>query len=97
VDLLDDAELSAALAHELGHLLGRPDARGALAEEANADSLEQAADRRGCALLAQHGVSRDSMLAMLEKLAAALRRPPPLLRRIDAARTTCGARQPVHP
>jgi len=67
VDRLDEEELAAALAHELGHLLdgghlpvgtaGLDDGpplglRGA----AGADEAEARADRIGCALLARRGI-----------------------------------------
>jgi hypothetical protein len=90
MDLLDDAELSAALAHELGHLLERSSVGAALAGGANDDGIERAADRRGCWLLSRQGIRPASMASMLAKVAA--RRPEaraPLEQRIQALDTTC--------
>jgi Zn-dependent protease with chaperone function len=88
--LLDDAELSAALAHELGHLLGRSSEGAALAGGANDDGIERAADRRGCWLLSREGIRPESMASMLAKLAARLpEASAPLEQRIQTLDTAC--------
>jgi predicted Zn-dependent protease len=90
MDLLDDAELSAALAHELGHLLERSSAGAALAGGQKDDGIERAADRRGCWLLSRQGIRPASMESMLAKVAARLpEASAPLEQRIQALDTTC--------
>ena len=74
--LLDDDELSAAVAHELGHLVadGRMQAvaalngTGATSSAADAESL---ADAAGSRLLTSAGYPPEAMPRMLEKVAAA--------------------------
>jgi Zn-dependent protease with chaperone function len=70
VAALDDDELAAVIAHELGHLaLG---ASGPVHSVAGTDrhlAAEVAADRAGCALLAARGVRPAAMVRMLERLA----------------------------
>ena len=91
LDRLDDDELAAALAHELGHLLDGGHLAGAprsLAGEA-AD-IERRADGIGCQLLSRRGVSGEAMIRMLAELAAATRdRDRALAVRIAAAREAC--------
>ena len=73
VDLLDDDELAAVLAHELGHLLDRgdlPAPPAALLGGAGGDDPELRADRIGCRLLADRGTNTDAMARMLTKVAA---------------------------
>jgi Zn-dependent protease with chaperone function len=92
VDRLDDAELSAALAHEMAHLVNGSAAnrhRAALAREREDDSIERAADRVGCSLLASVGLPTDAMLRMLRKVSSGLREPHALAGRIDAASAHC--------
>jgi predicted Zn-dependent protease len=75
VDLLDDDQLAAALAHEIGHLIdGGHLAKtpAALAGRPADDEPERRADRTGCALLAAHGRSPAAMPGMLATLDAAL-------------------------
>ena len=58
VDLLDDSELQAALAHELGHLLDRgdlPSLPAALLGDNRVEDPELRADQIGCRLLAVRG------------------------------------------
>ena len=90
IELLDDAELSAVLAHEVGHLMVRASAQSALAEETGDQALELAADQCGCCLLARRSVRPDAMVSMLRKVASGLRNARALDRRIAAASRACG-------
>jgi Zn-dependent protease with chaperone function len=93
VDRLDDAELSAALAHEVGHLLDHPGAQspaGLSGQPRGAGSRDKEgrADAIGLNLLRRQHLPEAAMISMLEKVAAA--EPPAspcrraLLRRIEA-------------
>jgi Zn-dependent protease with chaperone function len=72
VRLLDDDELAAAVAHELGHLLadGHLHAAAALSGAGPATDVERRADSVGAALLGLTGYPADAMPRMLEKVAA---------------------------
>jgi predicted Zn-dependent protease len=97
VDLLDDDELAAALAHELGHLLDRgdlPAPPAALLGGAEGDDPEIRADRIGCRLLAAGGLAPDAMTRMLTKVAACCRSYA-FARRIVAARAVCLPSEPT--
>lgn len=74
VDLLDDDQLAAALAHEIGHLVngGHVAAPATLAGTPVDDQPERHADRTGCRLLAARGRSPDAMRRMLVTVSAAL-------------------------
>jgi len=89
VDVLDDAELAAALAHEAGHLrAGAPGGEPtAVVGEGRGLDAELAADRAGCALLAERGIDPGAMIRMLEKLAAGAELD--LTARIAASRAAC--------
>jgi predicted Zn-dependent protease len=90
-DLLDDDQLAAALAHEIGHLVDGghlASMPAALAGRPADDDAERHADRTGCALLAAHGRSPAAMQRMLETLAAALG-DDVLAGRIAAATDAC--------
>jgi Zn-dependent protease with chaperone function len=91
LDRLDDDELAAALAHELGHLLDRGHLAAApRALAGDGGDLEHRADRIGCVLLSSRGVSGEAMIRMLGKLAAATRdRDGALAARIAAAPEAC--------
>lgn len=91
LDRLDDDELAAALAHELGHLVDGGHLAGApRALAGKAADLERRADSIGCQLLNRRGVSGEAMIRMLAKLAAATRdRDGALAARIAAAREVC--------
>jgi len=71
IDRLDDDELAAALAHEMGHLLdhGRlpmlASLRGCCNQSADA---EVRADALGAGLLASHGIPTGAMISMLAKV-----------------------------
>jgi Zn-dependent protease with chaperone function len=91
VDLLDDDELAAALAHELGHLLDRgdlPAPPAALLGGAEGDDPEMRADRIGCRLLAACGRDPDAMARMLAKVGSRCCGDA-FARRIVAARAAC--------
>ena len=79
---LDDDELAAAIAHELGHLTGRGDALPLQEAERQADQL-------GIGALQEIGISADAMIRMLRKVSA--RAKPgllhPLQRRITILET----------
>jgi Zn-dependent protease with chaperone function len=96
VDLLDDEELAAAVAHEVGHLDDgghRAPPPSALGGAADAEA-EARADRLGCRLLAARGLDPAATVRLLEKLDAALaspRAPAPFAARIARAREACPA------
>ncbi|MCW5890727.1 MAG: M48 family metalloprotease [bacterium] len=73
VDLLDDDELAAAVAHELGHLVagGHVDAAAALAGAGDAAG-EERADAVGCRLLAASGRPTGALPRLLRRLGPAL-------------------------
>ena len=98
VGLLDDAELTAAVAHELGHLMGDGRLRSAASlggGSASAPSAsaqrdacaESRADAVGSELLRRAGVATDAMPRMLEKVKSSTALPPhravEMQRRID--------------
>ena len=75
VDLLDDDELGAAIAHEMGHLLGdgflkdsREKSIAALRGCCKDLDAESRADAIGAKLLHAHGLCAQSMARMLEKV-----------------------------
>ncbi|MEZ0265802.1 MAG: M48 family metalloprotease [Phycisphaerae bacterium] len=68
VECMTDAELQAALAHELGHLAAHPGARPPAAVVGQADPDECDADRAGLALLVAIGQDPGAMRSMLSKL-----------------------------
>lgn len=75
VDQLDDAELSAALAHELGHLLsdGRVASPVGLigdTRDTRSHDKEERADAIGVELLKRRRVPEQAMISMLEKIVA---------------------------
>ena len=76
VDGLDDAELAAAVAHEIGHLLdeghlrSRAGLRGGHTRSTGSDA-EARADAVGVTLLESAGLPRSAMVGMLEKVADA--------------------------
>ena len=71
--LLDDDELAAAVAHELGHLVTDGHLREvvALGGAGSTGEAESLADAAGSRLLARAGYSPETMPRMLEKVAAA--------------------------
>ncbi len=104
VDLLDDDELRAALAHEVGHLVdGGHVAGGPLALSGSARGgagVEERADLVGCRLLRARGASAEALPRMLRRVAAQLESgataddpdPAALRRRAAAADAICTAR-----
>ncbi len=90
VDSLDDQELAAALAHELGHLLDGGHLPAVPHALAGGGDIERRADRVGCGVLLRHGVPGDAMPRMLAKVAAATRdRTGELAARAAAAAAAC--------
>ena len=85
VDLLDDAELTAAVAHEVAHLLADGHL-GTVPAAINGADAEHAADALGCRLLVAAGLSPSAMTRMLEHLAAALPGESGFTERATAAR-----------
>lgn len=73
VDLLDDRELAAALAHELGHLLDDGHLHGLVSLRGcqSGGDAEARADAIGARLLDEAGVGAGAMVGMLEKVEAA--------------------------
>lgn len=69
---LDDEELAAAIAHELGHLLDHGHLRSAVALQGcrEAPDTEIQADLLGCQLLENSGHSQRAMVRMLHKVHA---------------------------
>jgi len=103
VDLLDDDELRAALAHEVGHLIDGGHVAGGplgLSGSTGAAGLEQRADLVGCRLLRARGAPTEALPRMLRRVAAQLETgaasddpdPAALRRRADAAAAACAAR-----
>jgi hypothetical protein len=96
VDRLDDEELAAALAHELGHLLDDGHLPGRHALDGGAGDAERRADRLGCGLLRRHAIPGAAMPRMLAKVAAATRDPSgALAMRIAAASAACAVTSPA--
>lgn len=103
VDVLDDDQLHAALAHEIGHLLDA----GHVAGEASAlagsgdgtrrdpSGIETRADALACGLLRAHGTPLDALPRMLRTVASHLTSdddgpdPAQLLARARVAERTC--------
>jgi len=75
VDLLDDDELRAALAHEVGHLIDGGHVAGgplALSGSSGKAGLEQRADLVGCRLLRARGAPAGALPRMLRRVAEQL-------------------------
>lgn len=77
VDRLTDDELTAAVAHELGHLLqdGHVATLVSLRGCRQGTEVEAAADEWGCQLLQSRGRSPTAMISMLRKVRAATEDP----------------------
>lgn len=73
LDLLDDEELAAAVAHELGHLLEDGHLHGPMSLQGACGTLdaEERADLRGCELLKAAGLPPRAMARSLRKVARA--------------------------
>ncbi|MEW6268147.1 MAG: M48 family metalloprotease [Thermodesulfobacteriota bacterium] len=98
VELLDDEQLAAVLAHELGHLLDEGHLRAmpaALAGDDGRRGPEARADALGCVLLAERGLHAGALPAMLRTVARAIAQgapgpdPAALLRRARDAEAAC--------
>lgn len=85
LDLLDDDELAAALAHEVGHLISDGHIRfvAALVGTASHHESEAAADELGIRLLADGGRNPGAMTRMLEKVRVSQRPDQPASRALD--------------
>ena len=70
VDLLDEQELAAALAHEMGHLIADHTANppSSLHGVSTGNAAEISADTLGMTLLQKQGMNRDVMISMLRKV-----------------------------
>lgn len=93
VDLVDDDQLAAALAHEAGHLEGDGRHDGAGLQDTTDAAVEARADRLGCRRLAARGIAPRAMIRLLEALDAAFAwrdDPHPFAARAAAARAACG-------
>ena len=85
LELVDDQELIAAIAHEVGHLLadGHLPRHAALAGcESNADA-ETEADLAARALLKSRGLPEDALVGLLQKVAAHPRTTPACRERLN--------------
>jgi Zn-dependent protease with chaperone function len=73
LDLLNDEELAAAVAHELGHLLEDGHLHGRMSLQGDCGKLdaEERADLRGCELLEATGLPPQAMAQSLRKVARA--------------------------
>jgi len=73
LDLLDDEEVAAAVAHEMGHLLEDGHLHGPMSLQGARDKLdaEERADLRGCELLEAAGLPPGAMAQSLRKVARA--------------------------
>jgi predicted Zn-dependent protease len=97
VDLVDDAELTAAIAHEIGHLSSDNGALPLAAlgggESASADEIR--ADAAARELVARAGLREDSVARLLEKLARDERLPitcrRDIVRRLERLGSPTGA------
>lgn len=88
LQLLDDDELAAAIAHELGHLVpDRGRQRFSLQGSAHAVSAEIRADQVGMDWLRRSGIPEGAMITMLTKVAGAQSQP---------ARTAQNLRERAH-
>jgi predicted Zn-dependent protease len=97
-DLLDDDELAAAVAHELGHLLAGGELPGypaALAGAGESSGPEERADGLGCTLLSARGIDSGAMVRMLRKIDRTYTDGPdargPFADRADRAVAACTA------
>ena len=98
VDMLDDSELAAAIAHELGHLSGerrRGSPVAALHGKPDLLEAEASADWAGVQLLLRSGLPPSAMASMLAKVAASPAVPPES--RVDLVRRAALLRKGVSP
>jgi predicted Zn-dependent protease len=95
VDLLDDDELAAAMAHELGHLQDAHSGGRSVSLDGGADlDVESRADAFGCRLLVLRGIDAAASARLLEKLSVVLgspSAPSPFAARAERARAACRA------
>ena len=97
LDLLDDEELAAAIAHEVGHVMTAPPSHGIVSLRGRDSRLtaEVDADAAGAKLLTAAGLHPDAMSAMLAKVRDAVDIPSryreQMSRRIDLLTASHGA------
>lgn len=94
VDLVDDEELAAVIAHELGHIQNDRHCSGATASLDGSSDLdvESRADEAGCRMLRMAGIEPAATIRLLDKLNVALgspRDPVPFAARTARARAAC--------
>jgi hypothetical protein len=93
IDLLDDDELAAAVAHEVGHLRGGVQWAGPRSLDGEADlETESRADQLGCRLLVARGIEPTATVRLLDKLSTVLgspAQPSPFATRSSRARAAC--------
>jgi peptidase M48-like protein len=94
IDLVDDDELTAVIAHELGHLQDAGHWRGPTASLDGGSYLdvESRADQVGCRILRLGGIDPAATIRLLDKLNVALGSPAdpaPFAARIARARAGC--------
>jgi Zn-dependent protease with chaperone function len=67
---LDDDQLAAAIAHEVGHLVegGHLESRASSGALVGIGDAERRADRFAASVLEDRGISREAMVAMLERV-----------------------------
>ena len=95
IDALNDEQLTAAIAHETGHVLDRraaPMAAGLRGGD-QGFAAEIRADQQGVDLLSSRGISADAMISLLQRmerepLASSTRRD--LRRRVELLAANCG-------
>jgi len=94
IDLLDDDELTSAIAHEVGHLRDDRHWSGPTASLDGGSDLdvESGADQAGCRILRLGGIDPEATIRLLDKLNVALGSPTdpaPFAARALRARVNC--------
>ena len=94
IDLLDDDELAAVIAHELAHLRDDRHWTGPTASLDGGSDLdvESRADQLGCRILRLGGIEPGAAIRLLDKLNVALGSPAdpaPFAARVERARANC--------
>jgi Zn-dependent protease with chaperone function len=96
MDHLDDQELSAVIAHEMGHLLGAGHIHtlASLKGCTGQFDVEKRADAIGVQILNARGIPPSAMIRMLTKVAASDSLPPPVRAAINSRITLLAASHP---